>query len=107
MTQGRHTSILVILSADEQGELRQWLRSTTISAGRAKRARLILLIASGATITASARRAGLSRHHASKWLVRFQTHRLAGLYDRHRRPTLRRPMKEQKLPCSENSSRPA
>lgn len=82
MPRGRHTSILVTLSPEEQAELRHWQRSTTINAGRARRARLITLVATGQTIRASAALAGMSCRQAYKWLYRFQVDRVAGLQDR-------------------------
>ena len=44
MPRGRHTSLTIQLTAEERQTLMAWQRSTTISMGRAKRGRIILLI---------------------------------------------------------------
>ena len=58
-----------------------WQRATTISAGRARRGRIILLVAEGMTITAIAKAVGMSRRFIYKWVQRFQHAGVAGLAD--------------------------
>ena len=54
------------LTPAERLTLLMWQRATTISAGLARRARLLLLVADGMTITAAAATVGLSRRHSYK-----------------------------------------
>ena len=51
MARGRKTALAVQLTPAERQTLLVWQRSTTISAGRARRGRLILLVAAGRSIT--------------------------------------------------------
>jgi transposase len=59
-----------------------WQRATTIPAGLARRARLLLLLADGMTITEAAATVGLSRRHTYKWIGRFVQEGIAGLADK-------------------------
>jgi len=47
MARGRKTALTMQLTADERQTLMAWQRSTTIRAGRARRGRIILLLADG------------------------------------------------------------
>jgi hypothetical protein len=84
MPRGRTTSLTIRLTPAERLTLLAWQRATTISAGVARRARLLLLVADGVTITAAAATVGLSRRHAYKWLRRFVQEGLAGLHEQPR-----------------------
>ena len=89
MPRGRPTSLRVRLTPAERLTLLTWQRATTISAGLARRARLLLLLADGMTITDAAATVGLSRRHAYKWIQRFVQQGLEGLEEkpgRGRRP---------------------
>jgi hypothetical protein len=93
MARGRTTSLTIRLTPAERLTLLTWQRATTISAGVARRARLLLLLADGLTITAAAATVGLSRRHSYKWIRRFVQEGLAGLaekprYDRRLEPGL-------------------
>ena len=93
MPRGRKTSLTIRLTADERRTLLAWQRSRTIAVGLARRARIILLLADGMTITDIARTVGISRRFVYKWVERFQQQGLAGLADqpgRGRRPGPRR-----------------
>lgn len=79
MPQGRNTSLTIRLTLAERQTLLAWQRATTIRAGVARRARMILLRADGMTITDIARAVGMSRRHVYKWLHRFRQTGLAGL----------------------------
>ena len=79
MPQGRKTSLTIRLTLAERQTLLAWQRATTIRAGVARRARMILLRADGMTITDIARTVGMSRRHVYKWLHRFRQTGLAGL----------------------------
>ena len=54
MARGRRTSLTIRLTPAERLTLLAWQRSTTIPAGLARRARLLLLLADGMTITQAA-----------------------------------------------------
>ena len=55
-----------------------------IPAGLARRARIILLLADGMTITDIAATVGMSRRHTYTWVRRFVQHGLAGLQSQSR-----------------------
>jgi DNA-binding CsgD family transcriptional regulator len=82
MARGRKTSFTLRLTPAERLTLLTWQRAATISAGRARRGRIILLVADGVPITDVAARVGLSRRHVYKWLQRFVHEGLQGLADR-------------------------
>jgi hypothetical protein len=82
MARGRRTSLSIRLTPAERLTLLTWQRSTTIPAGMARRARLLLLLADGVTITEAAATVGLSRRHSYKWIQRFMQEGLEGLVDK-------------------------
>jgi hypothetical protein len=84
MTRGRKTSLTVCLTPAERLTLLTWQRATTIPAGRARRGRVILLIADGIPITGIAATVGISRRFVYKWVRRFMQQGLEGLYDKPR-----------------------
>ena len=84
MARGRKTSLTIHLTPAERLTLLSWQRATTISAGLARRARLLLLLADGVTITEAAATVGLSRRHSYKWIQRFLQEGVAGLGDKLR-----------------------
>ncbi len=81
MPRGRKTSFTIRLTPAERETLLAWQRATTISAGRARRGRIILLVAEGMSITAIAATVGISRRFVHKWVQRFLQAGLAGLAD--------------------------
>ena len=82
MARGRKTSLTITLTPAERRTLLAWQRATTVSAGRARRGRMILLVADGVPITAVAATVGISRHFVYKWVQRFREQGVAGLVDR-------------------------
>lgn len=78
---GRKKTFAVTVSPSQRAELERWLRSTTLSVGLARRARLILLLADGRTYRDAARTAGLTIRNARKWALRFGRQGLTGLHD--------------------------
>jgi transposase len=82
MARGRKTSLTIRLTPAERQTLLAWQRSTTISAGMARRGRMILLRADGMTLTDIAATVGVSRRHTYTWIQRFLQDRLAGLEDK-------------------------
>jgi hypothetical protein len=82
MARGRTTSLTICLTPAERQTLQAWQRSTTISAGRARRGRIILLLADGVTITDIAAAVGISRRFVYKWVQRFLEQGMEGLTDK-------------------------
>ena len=82
MARGRKTSLTVNLTPTERRTLLAWQRATTISAGLARRGRIILLVADGAPITDITALVGISRHFVYKWTQRFLEQGLEGLADK-------------------------
>ncbi len=74
----------IILTKRERMELTRRARSRTGRAETARRARVILLLAEGATWEAVCHAVGCSRGFVATWSQRFVAERLAGLYSRHR-----------------------
>jgi len=95
MARGRKTSFTIRLTPTERQTLLMWQRATTISAGLARRGRIILLLADGMTVTDITATVGMSHRHTYKWIQRFVQEGLEGLYDRapgpHRQSEPRRP----------------
>jgi transposase-like protein len=79
MARGRTTALTIRLTPAQRQTLRAWQRATNIPAGRARRGRIILLLADGVTITDIAATVGLSRRHTYKWIQRFVQEGLEGL----------------------------
>ena len=82
MARGRKTSLTIHLTPAERRTLLAWQRATTVSAGRARRGRLILLVADGVSITAIAAMVGISRRFVYKWAQRFLAQGVEGLADK-------------------------
>ena len=64
--------------------LASWVRSPSIRAGLAQRARIVLLAADGAGTNEIARRTGASRPTVIAWRRRYEAEGLGGLDDRKR-----------------------
>jgi transposase len=75
---------VLVLRDDDRATLESWTRSSTVSAGHAKRARIILAVAGGAGTTETAMALGVSRPTVIKWRDRFAAEGLAGLNDEPR-----------------------
>jgi transposase len=91
MARGRKTSLTVRLTPSERKTLQAWQRATTIAAGRARRGRIILLVADGMSIAAVAATVGISRRFVYKWVQRFLEKGLEGLADKPGRGSRRVP----------------
>jgi transposase len=80
---------MIRLTPAERQTLLAWQRATTISAGRARRGRIILLVADRVPISDVANTVGISRRFVYKWVQRFVQEGLEGLADKpgrgHRR----------------------
>ena len=82
MAHGRKTALTLRLTPRERHTLIAWQRSTTITLGRARRARIILLLADGMPIAHIAATVGISRRFVYKWAKRFLEEGIEGLTDR-------------------------
>ena len=82
MARGRYTSLTLRLTPKERQTLLAWQRSTSIPAGRARRGRVILLMADRVPISHIADIVGISRRFVYKWVHRFLQEGLAGLADK-------------------------
>jgi Helix-turn-helix domain len=82
MARGRTSRCVIFLSLEEKAELEHWQRSTTIQAGLAKRAKIMLLRADGLALSEVARRLAVGRRIVRTWVKRFLNQRLPGLTDK-------------------------
>lgn len=78
---GRKRSFSVELSVTGRADLQRWQRSTTVSVGLARRARIVLLLADGRSLKDAASIAGLTVRNARKWVRRFLALGIEGLHD--------------------------
>src|SRR6266436_4987188 len=97
MARGRKTSLSVPLTPAERRTLLAWQRATTISAGRARRGRIILLLADGVPISDIATTVGISRRFVYKWVQRFLEKGVEGLTDKPGRGSHRVPRQQTLL----------
>jgi Helix-turn-helix domain len=74
----------VLLTTAQRQELESLLRRTTLAAGLARRARAILLLSQGHSISAVGRLVAMQRRHIYKWMDRFREQGIAGLSDEKR-----------------------
>ena len=79
---GRHSPLVISLSAENRKELERWQRSTSFPAGLVKRARAILLLAEGGSLTKVGQQVGMARRIVRKWATRFIKDGLVGLSDK-------------------------
>jgi Helix-turn-helix domain len=81
---GRKSPLVIQLEPTEQAALEHLVRSSTTPNGAAQRARIILYLAAGVSITHTAHLVGVQRRIVRAWGHRFRQHRLPGLADRPR-----------------------
>ena len=79
MARGRKTALMIRLTPAERRTLLAWQRATTMAAGRARRGRIILLVAEGMPISDVAATVGISRRFVYKWVQRFLEKGVEGL----------------------------
>ncbi len=72
------------LRSGDQRRLMEWTRSSSIRAGLAQRARIILLAADGVSNTAIAELVGVSRPTVTSWRARYDADGIDGLIDEPR-----------------------
>ena len=89
MAHRRKPALTMHLTAEDRQTLLAWQRSTTIPVGRARRGRIILLLADRVPISHIAETVGISWRFVSKWVQRFLQHGIERLADKpgrgHRR----------------------
>ena len=73
----------VVLTDVERTELVRRARARRLRSSDSQRAKLVLLLAEGASYAAIQERLGCSAVYISRWKQRFLAERLAGLYGRH------------------------
>ena len=97
--------LTICLTQEEQQALQPWQRSTTIPAGRARRGRILLLMADRVPISHIATTVGISRRFVYKWTKRFLARGLEGLADkpcrgeRHGRKKRAKEKRGEGAPC--------
>jgi hypothetical protein len=79
---GRRTSLTIRLTPAERETLLAWQRPTTISAGRARRGRIVLLVADGMRISDIAQTVRISRRFVYQWMQLLLRDGLQGLGDK-------------------------
>ena len=84
MARGRTTSLAISLTPAQRQTLLAGQRATTISAGCARRGRIILLVADRMPIVQIAATVGISRRFVYKWVQRFLREGLQRLADKPR-----------------------
>jgi hypothetical protein len=75
---------LVSVTPEQREELGALQRRPSVAAGLAKRARAILLLADGESVSATGRLVGMQRRHLYKWIDRFRSRGVSGLRDGER-----------------------
>jgi hypothetical protein len=93
MKRQRNQSIIV-LTLEQREELQKLMRKHFVTALYAKRARLILLLDEGKSITEAARLIEMERRHIYKWAYRYNSLGLQGLND------LKRPGRPKSKPLT-------
>jgi len=90
---------MIRLTPAERRTLLAWQPATTISAGRARRGRILLRMADCMSISDVAVTFGISRRFVYKWVQRFVTEGVEGLADKpgrgHRRVSRQPALAEQ------------
>ncbi len=72
---------LVSVTTEQRVELGSLQRRPSVAAGLAKRARAVLLLAEGTSVSATSRLVGMQRRHLYKWIDRFRSQGVPGLQD--------------------------
>jgi hypothetical protein len=79
---GRKTPCVVVLTEAEQNELSRWVRSPSMPSGLVRRARAILLVSEGKSLSETGRIVGMGRRIVRRWVSRFTAKRIEGLKDK-------------------------
>ena len=78
---GPRSPRVIEVPAEVRATLVRWSRSTSVAAGLARRARIVLLAAEGVPLRHIGPQVGVSRTVVRDWLDRFRQRGLAGLED--------------------------
>jgi len=81
---GRKSALTVRMDDDARQTLLGLLRAQKTPVGLAKRAWAMLLLADGATFSATAKQVGMGDRHVRKWAKRFVRYGVDGLLDKPR-----------------------
>ena len=81
---GPRSPRVVGLSESDRATLESLTRRTTVAAGAARRARIVLLAAEGEPLERIARRLDVDRDVVRTWIDRYRAGGIAGLQDRPR-----------------------
>ena len=84
MARGRQSSLVILLTPTKRSDLEALQRRTTVSAGLARRARMVLLRADGASLADVSRWIGVAPRVVAKWLKRYRQQGLRGLGEQAR-----------------------
>ena len=72
---------IVPVTSEQREELEALQRRPSAAAGLVKRARAILILAEGVSVSATGRLVGMQRRHLYKWIDRFRSLGVSGLQD--------------------------
>lgn len=104
---GRPSTLIITLTEPERRTLEDWQHAPIVSALQARRARLVLAVAGGATITTAARLEGMNRHIVRRWLARWQAGGVKALLGKPRgNPTLAAARAARKVGRAPRDARP-
>src|SRR5262247_2509305 len=84
MARGRKSSLVVLFTPEKRSDLEALQRRTTVAAGLARRARMVLLRADGASLADVARWVGVAPRVAAQWLTRYRPQGRRGLGEKAR-----------------------
>ncbi len=74
-------ALTVDLSSGDREQLTSWVRSSSVRAGLAQRARIVLLAADGVAVKEIVERVGVSKPTVIAWKKRYATEGIGGLAD--------------------------
>jgi hypothetical protein len=72
---------VISLTSEQREELEALMRRPSAAAGLVKRARAILRLAEGESVSATGRLVGMQRRHLYKWIDRYRCQGVLGLRD--------------------------
>ena len=80
---------VIVLSEEEREELKRLARKNNVMACFVMRAKLIMALDEGKSISETARLIDMERRHIYKWVSRYKARGQLGLNDLHRRARLK------------------
>ena len=79
---GRKSPHAVTLTEEERNELNRWMRCPKMRSGLVRRARAVLLVCEGKSLSETGRMVGMGRRLVRLWVCRFNAKRIEGLKDK-------------------------